>query len=86
LLFNLFDLFYHESKDTGFKSDATFYQGLRSTINNYASVTHATEVLFVDSNKAHTDAAQKASLNIRPYLFIGSEEFKEELIKKGYLT
>ena len=84
-IFDLFDTAYHENEDNGNKSTTEFYQGLRTAINEYASVTHATEILFVDSDKRNTDCALNADVNIASHLFIGVAGFKDELIKKGYL-
>jgi hypothetical protein len=84
-MYGLFDSYYFDPENKQ-KSDKSFYTKFREKINELAAVTHAHEVLFVDSNKAHADAANKANLNIVPHLFINATEFKEELIKKGYLV
>ncbi len=81
-LYNSFNAIYSANDD---KAAPSYYQKLRSYVNQIVPTTHATEILFVDSNKSHTDAAGKTDLNIAPLLFVGSDQLKDELVKKEYL-
>ena len=83
-LYNLFHAIYQREQDD--KSTVSYYKNLRSFINQTASTTHATELLYVDSAKSHIDAAYKTDLNIAPLLFVSTNQLKDELVKKGYLV
>jgi hypothetical protein len=85
-LFNLFDFCYQENQKNGIQPDLQFYKGLRDAINTYACVSHANEILFVDSEKSNIDGARNADLNIVPHHFIDATTMRQDLIKKGYLV
>lgn len=83
-VFGLFDLFCLGSKNIK-KPDMRYFEMMREEVNSFAGITDHDEILFIDSNKTHVEAAANSDLNIQALQFTSAEEFENVLIELGYL-